>query len=377
MKRPLLKVSGLCATAATSAFLIFGDDDRDFIPDFDGFTQDDAEGNTLTEVVIAPSMRLPVTAEQANALIRADGDQREPVLNTQSQYNGVGLVNDRCTGVLIQNDVVLTAAHCFDNADNDIEFVAIHTELNGDRDVFRASATRDQLWMHPYYQPTPGSSVMPLNNIPFDVALVFLDRAAPDVFNTMDLTSVNMDVQVRHEVHVMGYSADLNGLHAHWNCDAFRLARHFLISDTCDGAQGISGGIVIDSATNNIIATNSALSQSFEETYHTPFFNGIFSDPELEGVMFEPHLEIRFVEVNSVLNVRSRPSTQSVISSQLIDGECVIVDGEVVNEGMLWLQVRFNTLSAPTVHQNVASAYLSGPVYMNAHEARRQCPNLP
>jgi hypothetical protein len=270
--------------------------------------------------------------------------------------------------------MVLTAAHCFDNYNGGgIEFVARHTDLNGDTDVFRGSVSN--MWIHPFYQASREATIAN-QNIQYDVAVLRLNETAPDMFNSLGIAAVPLGEDINRDVHVIGYSADRVGLSAHWGCMANADMYHFFFVSDCDMAQGASGGIVVDAQTNQIIGINSAISRtspSYQQSYHTRLFTGMFSGSNLP--ISDPDIEIRLVEVSadSRLNVRHNPSENSYILNQLRRGDCVIIDAKRDNG---WVQVRTNPQSAPSRFANVSAAYLSPPQRMPASAAAALCLNF-
>lgn len=101
-----------------------------------------------------------------------------------------------CTGTLIRQDVVLTAAHCFDTSDNPEDYIALFgLAISQEKDT--RSAPVAAIKIPAMYNPRKNK-----RNSNFDIALMKLASAAPDGYFPVDVAAKTDAFPVKDESYI-------------------------------------------------------------------------------------------------------------------------------------------------------------------------------
>ena len=178
--------------------------------------------------------------------VKSDEKQYDPVVHftgTGGTGNCGGTISE-VFGYKIENDdyVVTTAAHCFDNKQDEYvwnEIFLIGTFLNAASkqvetytiDVLRESA----LWIDPNYKNSAEDDIafirIPRSSVPINVK--------PAMFYPMDLDNYYGNM---FALESAGYAGDKLGLSTHRNCPIINVGNNNGLITTCELYPGFSGG---------------------------------------------------------------------------------------------------------------------------------------
>ncbi len=160
-------------------------------------------------------------------------------------WEAVGLLNiagrSTCTGVMIQADLVLTAAHCLYDKNTGLKTPPHLIEFRAGWRDGAAIARRfgKSAIIHPDYIQNVGPSG---KSIRFDVAL--LQLAAPILATHANPFQVDGGVRTGHQVSVVSYGSGRNNAPSRQrSCDVLQ-ARDGLVVMSCDVVPGSSGSPV-------------------------------------------------------------------------------------------------------------------------------------
>lgn len=155
-------------------------------------------------------------------------DDRQPVTSTQYPWRTVGYITGGCTATLVYRNLILTAAHCvFDENQNLKSFDFYPNMVNGNSQT-KSSAV--YTWW---------GTKDPIKNRGSDWAIVKLADNVGDVYGWMGATNDQYN-----QTTLVGYSGDYdNGMTAttHIGCEIKEKLSNFWLHD-CDGNRGSSGG---------------------------------------------------------------------------------------------------------------------------------------
>lgn len=146
-------------------------------------------------------------APSANSLVKAEiiGGKEVSTANLYSRHT-VGLFNHKskmiCTGVIIEDDLILTAAHCTVKAvPKKMEIIFGNRLLAGNEDSVRMKARA--IYTNPKYDPKTFEN---------DLALIRLERKIPSDFRAVDLEdSRQIILQKNQKVTSIGYGVNKVG----------------------------------------------------------------------------------------------------------------------------------------------------------------------
>lgn len=175
-------------------------------------------------------------------------------------FDAVGLVTNsvggRCTGVLVAEDVAITAAHCLYNARTK-RFVrpqSVHFLLGFDRGEYRFHARAAQVFRSPAYDPEASTP-----SFTEDWAVLQFASKAPATIAPMAVAPlVQLDEDgggKAREVFATGFARQRSEVMTRTaSCEVHGPPSDDVIVSSCAASPGLSGGPLIDAATGALVA---------------------------------------------------------------------------------------------------------------------------
>lgn len=196
---------------------------------------------------------VPVQARQSSAesLISSVGyeHQRQGVVSNAFPWRAIGRVNlagvAHCTGTLVAEDVVLTAAHCLWNrkAENwfPLRYVSFIAGMN--RQMMQGVAKVMSVRLAPGFMPLRGAEERQVAQVMHDWALLKLDSAIGRELGYLNILASG-ELQLNDGVVQAGYQAGrAEVLTAEYDCRVKAVYESVgLVRNTCVTAYGDSGG---------------------------------------------------------------------------------------------------------------------------------------
>ena len=152
----------------------------------------------------------------ANAII--SGEKADKVKSASTVSISVPDVDNNCSGVIISENTIVTAAHCFDQASGKIDTVNVSNSSNGE-DGVKSIELSVPILFHAKYKKTPRNGKKNSDEIQYDIAFLFTknnllqefdlqENQIPKLFDSKE--EMIRDISPASKASVYGYGHSRN-----------------------------------------------------------------------------------------------------------------------------------------------------------------------
>lgn len=163
-------------------------------------------------------------------------DNRQRIVTNEVPFSSLGKLSNSCSGVMIGQRTMLTAAHCvFDVATQKPRENFRYFDLGLTNAQAVASLRPVRAWI---------GSLNPEGDRATDWAIVEMEGDVGAGVQFLSVSAVSMEKTLPFSVNLAGYNSDVNGGltgSVQWGCSVRKVAGAKLFHD-CDSSPGISGG---------------------------------------------------------------------------------------------------------------------------------------
>lgn len=183
-----------------------------------------------------------LTAADRFPLLNIFGPDDRQDVTTRDTYpfQAIGHLDDDCTGTLVGNKLILTAAHCVvDNATGEVREDVDSFQINYANGVSNEKASIEKIWVGTHN---------PEDFRDRDWAIVKLKKPVKAGMRPLAVEAVDFEkAGLPYKVELAGYSMDRTGLSVHHGCSILKTGKagtkedRPVFFDDCDAYAGISG----------------------------------------------------------------------------------------------------------------------------------------